>query len=87
MDGGTSRSVTIVWSRGAPWGFPPGISVDPIGKTFPKSLRRKNPPRPKVLIKGNPPHYEMLPRRDIPLGKGVLTHGNLKPLDILLPPS
>jgi hypothetical protein len=46
----------------------------------------KNPPGIEVLIKGKPPHYENFPPRDMHLGKGVLTHGNLKPIDILLTP-
>jgi len=62
-------------------GFPPRVCVDPNGNIFSKLVPGNNPPGPEVLIKGNLPHCEKLPPR-----KGVLTHGKLNPLDILLPP-
>jgi hypothetical protein len=70
-----------------PRGFTPGIDVDPPGKMFPKLGSRKNPLEPEVFIKGNYPQFEKLPPRGVPPGKGVQTHGNFKPPDILLPPA
>jgi hypothetical protein len=67
-------------------GFPPGIGVNPLGKTFLKLAPGKKPPEPDVLIKGNPPQFENLALRGVTPGKGVLTHGNLNPPDILLHP-
>jgi hypothetical protein len=36
--------------------------------------------------KGKPPHDEKFLARDVPLGKGLLTQGKLKPPDVLFPP-
>jgi hypothetical protein len=68
-----------------PRGLPLGKDIEYIGKMFPKLLLGNNPPKPKVLIKINPPHYENLSQRDVSLGKGVLTRGKLKHANILLP--
>jgi hypothetical protein len=67
--------------------FPPWIYVDPPEKTFTKLGRGKNPLKPEVLIKGNLPQFEKLLQRGLPPWEGVLTHGKIKPPDILFPPS
>jgi hypothetical protein len=59
--------------------------VDPLGKMFPNIVLGKKPPGLDVVTKGKPPHGEKLAPRDIPLGSGVLTQGNLKLPDVLLP--
>jgi hypothetical protein len=61
-----------------------GVNVDPTKKTFPKLVLGKKSLGSDVITKGNPPHCEKIPPRDVPLGKSVLTQENLKPLDVLL---
>jgi hypothetical protein len=68
-------------------GFPPGISVYPLGKMFPKLVPGKKLLELDALIKGNPSHCENLPSMDVPPGKGVINHGKFKNLDILLCPT
>jgi hypothetical protein len=60
--------------------MPPGVNVDPLGKIFPNLVARKKPRGLYVLRKGKTPQDENSPPR------GVLTQGNLKTLDVLLPP-
>ena len=67
--------------------MPPRVNVDPLEKTFPKLVPGKKSLGLDILTKGKPSHGEKFPPRDALLWKGVLTHGKLKPLDVLLPPA
>jgi hypothetical protein len=66
-------------------GSPPQIDLDTLGKKLPKLGLGKYPLERKVFLNVNTLHYETLPLKEGPPGKGVLTHGKLKPLDIILP--
>jgi len=53
--------------------------VDPPGKMFPKLILGKKPTGSDVLINGK----LQFPLKDMPLGKGVLTHGKGNPPELL----
>jgi len=66
--------------------LPLGGNVDPPRKIFPNLVPGMKSPGPDMDTKGKPPHDEKFPPRDVPPGKGVLTHGKGKPLEVPMLP-